>query len=235
MSILKKGARSTEVVTLQVLLNSALKPFIHLREDGDFGQKTFAAVTLFQSRHGLKADGIVGPQTWTSLGQKISRPPAITLQPPVAAGGREGWMEIAKKELNVSENHLPGQQNKRIIEYHSTTSLKATTDETAWCSSFVNWVMIQAGYQGTNSAAAKSWLHWGSSLNNGREGAITVIKKKSGHSDAATGSSTGHHVAFFVSATPTHVRLLGGNQSDQVKYSNFLLASYEIKGYRWPS
>ena len=94
--------------------------------------------------------------------------------------------------------------------------------------------MTKAGYKDTNSALARSWLDCGVPLNPPREGAITVIKRKGATSDAATGSATGFHVAFYVSSTPTHVRLLGGNQGDQVRYSNFSLNSYEVRGYRWP-
>lgn len=68
-----------------------------------------------------------------------------------------------------------------------------------------------------------------------RLGAITVIKKKTGGADKATGSSSGFHVAFFVSAAESHIRLLGGNQSDSVKYSNFALSKYDIKSHRWPT
>jgi uncharacterized protein (TIGR02594 family) len=143
-------------------------------------------------------------------------------------------MEIAVAELGVHENALPGQHNARIVEYHQTTTLRATADETAWCSSFVNWVVVRSGRRGTSSAAARSWLEWGTAVDPPRPGAVTVIKKKSATHDAATGSTSGFHVGFYVSHTPTHVRLLGGNQSDQVKYSNFALASYDVRGHRWP-
>ena len=65
-------------------------------------------------------------------------------------------------------------------------------------------------------------------------GAITVIKKRGADSDVATGSSTGFHVGFLIEATRGRVRLLGGNQGDMVKLSNFYLTGYDVRGYRWP-
>lgn len=35
--------------------------------DGDFGPKTKAAVIDYQKKHGLTADGIIGPKTWEKL------------------------------------------------------------------------------------------------------------------------------------------------------------------------
>lgn len=240
MVTLREGDRGEDVRRLQHLLNTQLHPSPKLSEDGDFGARTERAVKRFQETRGLVADGVVGPKTWTALGQKVSStpkpatPPAPT--PPTTPGVKTpgSWMDVARAEEGVHENSLPGQHTTRIIEYHATTTLKATTDETPWCSSFVNWVMTQAGYAGTNNALAKSWLQWGSALSSPQEGAIVVIKKKNASSDQATGSSTGFHVAFYVSSTSSHIRLLGGNQGDQVKYSNFSLSAYEVKGYRWP-
>jgi uncharacterized protein (TIGR02594 family) len=184
----------------------------------------------FQTLHHLTPDGVVGLKTWSALGQIMSSRPAPPDNPSAPA-----WLTIARAELGIHETALPGQHNLRIVEYHSTTTLKASTDETPWCASFVNWVVIKAGFRGTNNALAKSWLEWGTTLEQPREGAVTVIKRKGQTHDAATGSGTGFHVAFCIQVTPGHIRLLGGNQGDQVKYSNFLLSAYDIRGYRWPS
>lgn len=39
-----------------------------LQVDGDFGTHTYNAVRDYQWSNGLTVDGIVGPQTWSSLG-----------------------------------------------------------------------------------------------------------------------------------------------------------------------
>ena len=142
------------------------------------------------------------------------------------------WLEIALKEVGVCE--VKGGENKRIIEYHATTTLKAKEDEVPWCSSFVNWCMVQAGLPGTNSAAARSWLGYGMELDEPREGCICVIQQKVGGKDPATGSTSGFHVGFYIERGIGRVRLLGGNQSDSVKESGFGLASYKVVSYRWP-
>lgn len=56
MTTLKRGSCGAEVKTLQGKLN--------LMADGIFGPLTEEAVKEFQKRKGLKADGVVGAQTW---------------------------------------------------------------------------------------------------------------------------------------------------------------------------
>ena len=136
------------------------------------------------------------------------------------------WYDIAKIEEMTGVEELRGpKHNPRILEYHATTTLHANDDETAWCSSFVNWCVKQAGLTGTNSARARSWAQWGSRLSDPREGCIVVLKRPP--------SPTAGHVAFYAgSHSRSRLLLLGGNQGDQVSYSSYSVD--HVIGYRWP-
>ena len=137
------------------------------------------------------------------------------------------WLVAARSQIGVSEK--PGREHEsRILEYHSTTTLRATADEIPWCSSFVNWCIRKAGIVGTNSAAARSWLDWGEQLTMPRYGCVVVMRRgldnKSGH------------VGFWldwVGPGKQSIRVLGGNQSNKVCGAVFRSAS--VLGYRWPS
>jgi uncharacterized protein (TIGR02594 family) len=134
------------------------------------------------------------------------------------------WLEAAAREIGVEEVPGPG-DNPRILEYHKATTLKATDDSVAWCSSFVNWCIKQAGIQGSGSAAARSWLNWGKTLDNPRNGCIVVLKRGNNPNNG--------HVAFYVGDEGSSIRLLGGNQSNRVKVSPFPKSM--VLSYRWPS
>src|SRR3954470_16709670 len=53
---LKKGSRNGYVEVVQRVVGAPV--------DGIFGRGTRRAVVRFQRRHGLTADGVVGPTTW---------------------------------------------------------------------------------------------------------------------------------------------------------------------------
>lgn len=122
--------------------------------------------------------------------------------------------DIAVHELGTAEIYGDA-HNNRIIEYHQTTSLKATSDEVPWCASFVNWCLKKAGHQGTNSARARSFLAWGKeiSLEEARRGDIVVLSRGT---NAAFG-----HVGFFAGREQDSVLLLGGNQGNKVSISPY--------------
>ena len=105
------------------------------------------------------------------------------LAPVIASGavaaGDFPWLPIALAEQGVKE--YPGDgDNPRIVEYLQSTTLEApmrTNDETAWCSAFVNWCVERAGYEGTDSAWAKSWLNWGKAIPKPRRGCVVILTR----------------------------------------------------------
>lgn len=134
------------------------------------------------------------------------------------------WFTIAQGELNETE--IPGPvHNPRIVEYHLTTSLKASDDETPWCSSFVNWCMERSGREGTDSAAARSWMKWGEKLEQPRKGCVVVFSRPP--------SPWSGHVGFFDRMQGSHILVLGGNQRNAVNYTSY--STSRLLGYRWPT
>lgn len=133
------------------------------------------------------------------------------------------WIRVARGEIGVKE--VPGSgDNPRILQYHQATELKATDDSVAWCSAFVNWVMKQLRYERSHSAAARSWLYVGIPLKAFKPYCIVVLKRGD--------SAWQGHVGFAIEETRTHVKVLGGNQSDAVNYQWYL--KDKVLGYRWP-
>jgi uncharacterized protein (TIGR02594 family) len=277
-----RGCRGQQVQTLQHLLNTTGKARPALDLDGVFGLRTEQAVREYQTRQSLAVDGVVGRDTWTSLGASSTVAPVAASGPPIRAvpipsirrlnagaakpvqaaqpapklaaalraappprriapleqpaGTNIGapWMRIAIAEKGVSE--IKGNQhNRRIIEYHAATGLAAKEDEVAWCASFVNWCLKQAGIQGNNSARAKDFGTWGRGLETPRYGCIVHLHRTPKGVDSRTGSSSGNHVAFFISQTATHITLLGGNQGNRVRESSYPLSQYKVEAMRWPN
>jgi uncharacterized protein (TIGR02594 family) len=166
-----------------------------------------------------------GVEGWSSK-RFLAKQPYI---PPI--GEDFVWMALAEQEKGVHE--IPGGENHpRVVEYlHSTTNLNKASkskDETPWCSAFVNWCLTQAGYEGTNSALARSWLKWGQSITEPRRGCIVVFTR-----EAVFG-----HVAFYLGETDTHIKVLGGNQLNPetkiYEVSEKYYPKTDLLGYRIP-
>jgi len=79
--LLKLGSEGEDVKKLQIKLG--VDPI------GKFGPKTDAAVKEWQSRNGLTADGVVGPNTWAKLmGESTTSSPVVITEPaPVVSVG----------------------------------------------------------------------------------------------------------------------------------------------------
>ncbi len=91
--LLKLGSEGEDVKKLQIKLG--VDPI------GKFGPKTDAAVKEWQSRNGLVADGVVGPNTWAKLmGESVTSTPVVITEPaPVA--------NVGGLKLEKLRGHIP--------------------------------------------------------------------------------------------------------------------------------
>lgn len=141
--------------------------------------------------------------------------------------GEAPWFDVAQteKDANIAE------PNPRILTYFQSTDLRPlpTSTDTPWCGAFAAFCMAQSGSPAAaasipkGAARAASWKTWGTPLplksSDIPTGAVVVLTPGEG-----TGGSG--HVGFFAGYTADgkNVTLLGGNQSNQVKLSNFPLS-----------
>jgi len=91
--LLKKGDNNENVKQLQIKL--------HLDPVGNFGPKTEEAVKLWQSTHGLAADGIVGDKTWAMIMGEGSEQPTEAHAAVVATANSTGL------KLQNLKGHVP--------------------------------------------------------------------------------------------------------------------------------
>ncbi|WP_025663289.1 TIGR02594 family protein [Aquimarina megaterium] len=134
-------------------------------------------------------------------------------------------LDIALAEYGITEvvgrNH-----NSRILQYFKEIGHKwVITDETAWCSTFANWVAMKAGYYRSGKLDARSWLRVGTKVTTPKKGDVVVfwrVKK----------SDWRGHVGFFIgySEDKKYIYVLGGNQNNQVCIKRY--PTYRFLGFR---
>lgn len=133
------------------------------------------------------------------------------------------YIALAKSQISVRE--IKGQKNNpKIVEYHQATNLKATDDETPWCSAFVNWCLMQTGYERSHAANARSWLSVHKKIVKFEPYAIVVFRRG--------GNAWQGHVAFAIEDKGSSILCLGGNQNDSVCYSSY--KKIDVLGYIRP-
>jgi len=151
----------------------------------------------------------------TNLFEKVSELELVAPPP-----GPQSPIQWAEREQERHIREFPGRpSNPEVEKYHRATGGVAP-DDVPWCSSFVNWCVEQAlgNGKGTESKAALSWRRWGGAARDRQRdqavrGDIVVFKD--------TQASGRGHVGFFWSREGNRLLVLGGNQSDSVRISNF--------------
>ena len=164
--------------------------------------------------------------------------------PPLAVVDAVPWIKFAEAEARKFKG-----QDEAIIQKTTNYAKEVVTGQTTlvgndhpWCAAFVNWCLMKANVPYENPdfidhTAAKGRANGffevkGPKVAKGGDkaqpmvrnplfvqldepvfGAIAMVANRSGH---------GHHVGFvYAEPTPDFVVLLGGNQSNTIRFSNF--------------
>lgn len=119
-------------------------------------------------------------------------------------------LSTALSQYGISE--MPGEEknNPEILKYFDIIGQKwVKTDETAWCSAFVNWCAKMSGYDFTGKLNARSWLDIGHNVIKPVQGDIVIFWRE-------LPNSWKGHVGIYISESLTDIYVLSGNQSNKV-------------------
>lgn len=132
---------------------------------------------------------------------------------------------IALSQYGVTE--VKGKvHNPKILNYFKAMGKAwVTTDETAWCSAFMNWVALEGKKIPSYKLTARSWLGVGTKVMVPKINDVVIFwrGKRSGWKG---------HVGLFIGYTEDrrYIYVLGGNQNNQVSIKAY--PSYRLLGFR---
>ena len=197
--------------------------YYRLKVDGLDGPGTSDAIIRFKQAHGLWARDFVGPRTLEKLG------PEATPWAPPKRMGEPPWLAEARALLGTRET--PGAaDNPVIMAWAEGLDQWYPGDDVPWCGLFVAHCMAVGAPdepQGFNRLGAREWLKYGVE-------ADPVTPPLGGVAVFWRGSPGGWqgHVAIVTGANSTHLRCVGGNQSDNVTEAWF--SRERLLGVRLP-
>ena len=158
---------------------------------------------------------------WTSF--KKLPPPAVVEPTP--------WMDLAIGDLSLDWKEISGtQHNPKISEAFDLCGYGLLPDETAWCGVYAGSRLKLMGYSIPHKCAwarhfTTKQSEYGVNLEKPRYGCVVNVERGS-----AGGTS---HVGFLVGWDDEHVRILGGNQANNVSDS-LVVPRSKVLSFTWP-
>jgi uncharacterized protein (TIGR02594 family) len=128
--------------------------------------------------------------------------------------------QLAAQQIGLNERD----QNAALQDYLSTGGVNLDPAVTAWCAAYVNATLAQTGQKGTGSNMARSFMDWGTGVDQPQKGDLAVFSR--GDPNGPYG-----HVGFFEGYNPDGtIRVLGGNQGDGVSVASY--SADDLLGFR---
>ena len=134
-------------------------------------------------------------------------------------------LSIALSQYGVTEKSGTTHNPIVLNYFHKIGHQWVTTDETAWCSAFMNWVALKANAQKSEKLNAKSWLKIGISTDSPQAGDVVIFWREKKNSWKG-------HVGLYInhSEDGKSIYCLGGNQNNQVNIKTY--PTYRLLGFR---
>jgi len=138
-------------------------------------------------------------------------------------------LQVANAFLGASENN--SQQAGLLAEFFresvgwNVSGADLTQPQNAWCAAFANSVLSATGLETNtpNVLGAAAFANWGSAVYTPGSGVGSISNIQPGDVAVFKWPTGGNHVGFVQSVQGDTINVLGGNQSDSVKVSNYKL------------
>lgn len=124
----------------------------------------------------------------------------------------------------LREDPAAGAHNPAILEFfHNIGHQWVDTDETAWCSAFMNHCAKELGLPYSGKLNARSWLDVGTPYTPPEDGVSWADNVVAVHWRGPKEGWKGH-ISVPIVKYDDHIWVLGGNQSDMVRISAYPIA-----------
>jgi uncharacterized protein (TIGR02594 family) len=126
------------------------------------------------------------------------------------------YLKKAIKDIGIREKLPNGQSNPAVEKFIvDVIGKRMNAISTPWCAFWVGSKLQDAGFISTKSGMARSYLKYGTEVEEPQQGDIVVLWRGR-YDDGITG-----HVGFFIQDQGNSVIILGGNQGDTVSFQSF--------------